>query len=67
MSNITGLDWLFFFLGVVLLGWLLAIYCKKRYNIKRREFFVASFYVAGIAIVLIGAYHLLRGFLLLSP
>ena len=66
MSHISILDWVLL-LGIVLLGWFLAVYFKKKYNIFKRDFLIASFFVAGLTAIIIGAYHLLRGMLMLTP
>jgi uncharacterized membrane protein len=66
MGGIHALDWTLTF-GVILLGLFLAVHFKKQYNIKRREFFAASFFVAALSVIVTSGYHVLRGLLLLSP
>ena len=66
MARISALDWTLV-LGVLLLGWFLAVFLKSKYKVPKREFFVFSSFVAGLAAILIGVYHVLRGLLGLSP
>ena len=66
MYKLDTLDWMLL-AGVCLLGSFLAVYLKSKYKIQKRDFIMVSIYVAGLASVLIGAYHLLRGLLSLSP
>jgi len=66
MVNIGVLD-LALVVGVVALGWFLAIYFKSKYKISKRDFLAGSFYVAGLTAIIIAAYHILRGMLFLSP
>ena len=66
VANIGVLDWALV-IGVGLLGWLLGIHFKKKYNIRRRDFIIGSLYVAGLAAIIVVAYDILRGLLLLSP
>ena len=42
------LDWALV-IGVCALGWFLAVRFKAKYNVRRRDFFAVSFYVAGLA------------------
>lgn len=66
MANISAID-LALAVGLVLLGWLLAVYFKSKYKVPKREFFAFSFFVAGLAIMLIWAYHMLRTVRYLFP
>ena len=60
------LDWALV-IGVCALGWFLAVRFKAKYNVRRRDFFAVSFYVAGLASIITGVYHILRGLLFLTP
>ena len=66
MAQISALDWALGF-GVLLLGWFLAVFLKAKYKVPKREFFAFSSFVAGLAAILIGVYHVLRGLLGLGP
>jgi len=66
VASIGALDWALV-IGVGLLGWVLAVHFKKKYSVRKRDFFIGSLYVAGLTAILIGVYHLLRGLLLLTP
>ena len=66
MSHITVLDSALV-LGICVLGWFLAVRLKTKYNVARRDFFAVSFFVAGLSVIVIGVYHLLRGLLIVSP
>ena len=66
MVSIGALDWALV-VGVGMLGWVLAIHFKKKYAVRRRDFFIGSLYVAGLTALIIAVYHILRGLLLLSP
>jgi hypothetical protein len=46
-------------LGVVVLGVLLSIEHKKKYKTEALDFFFDTFYIACVAAVLVGLYHLL--------
>jgi hypothetical protein len=45
--------------GVIALGVLLAIEHKKKYKTETLDFFFETFYIACVAAVLVGLYHLL--------
>ena len=66
MRELGILDWALVF-GVALFGSFLSIYLKAKYKVEKRDFIMVSLFVAALAAVLIGAYHLLRGMLALSP
>lgn len=66
MASISTIDWALAF-GVVLLGWLLAVYFKTKYKIPKREFFAFSIFVAGLAAIFIWVYHTLRTLRVLFP
>jgi hypothetical protein len=64
--NIGVLDWALVG-GVAVLGLVLALHFKKKYGVRKRDFTIGSFYVAGLTAIIIAVYHILRGLLLLSP
>lgn len=66
MNKLDSLDWTLF-IGVCLLSWFLAVYLKNKYKIQKRDFFMVSVYIAALASILIGAYHVIRGLVSLSP
>ena len=66
MAAIGMLDWALV-LGVVVLGWILAVYLKRKYKIDKRDFIITSFFVAGLTAILIGAYQVLRSLLVITP
>lgn len=66
MVSIGALDWALV-VGVGIFGWVLAIHFKKKYGVRKRDFFIGSLYVAGLTAIIIAVYHILRGLLLLSP
>ena len=59
MSGFSILDWSLVF-GVFVLGTFVAIDVEKKYKVAKLDFFFVTFYVACLATLLVGLYHLLR-------
>jgi len=58
MAGFNPLDVLLV-VGVIVLGVLLAIEHKKKYKTEMLDFFFDTFYIACVAAVLVGLYHIL--------
>ena len=59
MGGLSILDWSLV-IGVFVLGTFVAIYVEKKYKVAKLDFFFVTFYVACLATLLVGLYHLLR-------
>jgi phosphoglycerol transferase MdoB-like AlkP superfamily enzyme len=59
MIKLSILDWSLF-LGVIAYGVILGIYFEKRYKFPWHHFFLAAFFIAAMAAILIGTYQVLR-------
>jgi phosphoglycerol transferase MdoB-like AlkP superfamily enzyme len=59
MTKLSILDWSLF-VGVIVYGAILAVYFEKKHKLPWQDFFLASFFVAALAAVLIGAYQVIR-------
>ena len=59
MGGLSILDWSLI-IGVLVLGTFLAIDVEKKYKVAKLDFFFVTFYVACLATMLVGLYHLLR-------
>lgn len=66
MGSLDLLDW-FLVLGVLVFGACLAVQFERKYKLARIDFILSTFYVAGLAAVLVGVYHVLRRLLSLTP
>ena len=60
------LDWLLI-IGVLVLGAFLAVHFEKKYKMAKLDFLFTTLYVAGMASILIAAYHVLRRLFGLAP
>jgi hypothetical protein len=59
MSKLSLLDWSLF-LGVIAYGVVLGVYFEKQYKFPWHHFFLAAFFVAAMAAILIGTYQVIR-------
>jgi phosphoglycerol transferase MdoB-like AlkP superfamily enzyme len=59
MNKLSILDWSLI-LGVIAYGVILGIYFEKQYKFPWHHFFLAAFFIASMAAILIGTYQALR-------
>lgn len=59
MTSLGVLDWLLI-VGILVLGTFLAVHFEKRYKVAKLDFLITTVFVACLAAMLIGVYHLLR-------
>ena len=64
MSKMSFLDWSLV-VGVIVYGAILAVYLEKKHKLPWQDFFLATFFVAALAAILIGAYQVVRPTLVL--
>lgn len=59
MNKLGFLDWSLI-VGVLIYGAILAAYFEKKHKLPWQDFFLATFFVAALAAILISAYQVLR-------
>ena len=59
MSKMSFLDWSLV-VGVIVYGVILGMYFEKKYRFPLPHFFLATFFVAALAAILIAAYQVIR-------
>jgi len=65
MTKLSVLDWSLI-VGVIAYGVILSVYFERQYKFPWHHFFLAAFFIAAMAAILIATYQVLRPALFLS-